>query len=266
MSGRTLEPDGFGTWDIRGETCQRAVETALEAGYRHIDTARMYGNEEAVGAAIERSDVDRSDLYLATKVWDDSLGHEAVLHSAEASRRDLGVSTIDLLYVHWPRDTYAAAETLPAFDELIDRGVIREVGLSNFTPALLDQAREVLEAPIRAHQVEMHPFLPQEELLDYADAHDHTLVAYCPLARGAVLDEPAIRSVADRHGVSPAQVSIAWVAAKGAVPIPRSSDPAHIRENHEALSLSLSAEDIATIDEIERRERVVNPANAAWNR
>lgn len=266
MSGRSLEPDGFGTWDIRGETCTRAVEAALDAGYRHIDTARMYGNEAAVGAAIERSDVDRADIYLATKVWDDSLGREAVLRSAEASRRDLGVSTIDLLYVHWPRDTYAAEETLPAFDELIDRGVIRDVGLSNFTPTLLDEARDVLEAPIRAHQVEMHPLLPQDDLRDYAEAHDHALVAYCPLARGAIFDVPEIRTVADRHDVSPAQVSIAWIADKGAVPIPRSSDPDHIRENRDALSLSLTDEDIATIDRIDRRKRVVDPATAAWNR
>ncbi|MDX1747903.1 MAG: aldo/keto reductase, partial [Halobacteriales archaeon] len=168
MSTRSLGTDGFGTWDIRGDPCTDAVESALEAGYRHIDTARMYKNESAVGAGIDRSDVDRESIYLATKVWDDSLAYEAVLHSAEESRQDLGVSTLDLLYIHWPRDTYVPEETLPAFDDLIDRGVIRDVGLSNFTPALLDEARDVLEAPIRAHQVEMHPLLPQTELLAYA--------------------------------------------------------------------------------------------------
>ncbi|MFB6305048.1 MAG: aldo/keto reductase [Haloferacaceae archaeon] len=267
MPGPNEMPDvGLGTYKLRGQTCVDAVRTAIDAGYRHLDTARMYGNEESVGRGLAESDVPREEVFVATKVWSDSLGREDLLASARASRDALGVDTVDLLYVHWPRGTYDPEETLPALESAREAGLARHVGLSNFTPALLDEAREVLDAPVYAHQVEMHPLLPQTDLVAYAEAHDHRLVAYCPIARDAVSDVPAVREVAAKHDATPAQVSLAWLAAKGVVPIPKSGTAAHIRENLAALDVDLDEEDVARIDAVDRRERLVDPSDAPWNR
>jgi diketogulonate reductase-like aldo/keto reductase len=260
-------PDiGFGTYGLRGEECVDAVLTALDAGYRHIDTARMYGNEADVGRALAESDVPREDVLVATKVWRDALAYDDLLASAREAADALGVETIDLLYVHWPMGDYDPGETLPALDRLVDEGLVDRVGLSNFTPALLDEARDRLDAPVAAHQVEMHPLFPQDGLRAYADEHDHRLVAYCPLARTEVSDVREVVEVAERHGVTPAQASLAWVIEKGAVPIPRSGTPEHIRANLAATGVDLSADDVALIDGIDasHHRRLVDPAGAPW--
>ena len=256
---------GIGTYGVEPAACARAVETALEAGYRHVDTAEMYENEAAVGRAIDSSAVDREDVFVATKVHSRHLAYGDVIEHARASARRLGVDVIDLLYVHWPIRTYDPEETLAAFDELYDRGEIRHVGVSNFTPELLREAIDVLDAPLFAHQVECHPLLAQPELRRLAREHDHTLVAYSPLAKGAVTDIPELIAIADEHDVTPAQVALAWLRAKGAVPIPKSTTPAHVRENVAAVELELDAEAIERIDGIDRSERVVDFPRAPWN-
>jgi diketogulonate reductase-like aldo/keto reductase len=259
-------PDiGLGTYELRGDDCTEAVATALDAGYRHVDTAQMYENEAAVGDGIARADVDREDVFLATKVWRDRLGYGDAIESTYASLDRLGVDAVDLLYVHWPLNTYDADETLRALDALVNRGKVDRVGLSNFTPELLVEARVKLDAPVYAHQVEMHPCCPQDDLLDAAHDYGHRLVAYCPIARGAVDDVPAVREVAARHDATPAQVSLAWLMAKGVVPIPKSASPDHIRENLAARKLDLTAADVERIDGVERRERVVDFPDAPWN-
>ncbi|MFB6161353.1 MAG: aldo/keto reductase [Haloferacaceae archaeon] len=259
---------GFGTNELRGDAGVETVRLALEAGYRHLDTARMYENEREVGRAVAESDVPREDVVVATKVLPEALGHDDLVASARESADRLGVDTIDLLYVHWPMDAYDPDETLPALDELVAEGLVDHVGLSNFTPDLLDEARARLDAPVAAHQVEMHPLLPQDELLAYADEHGHRLVAYCPLVRNEVTDVPEVVDVAERRGVTPAQASIAWVMAKGAVPIPRSGSPEHVRANLAAADVELTDEDVARIDAIDpsRHRRLVDPDGAAWNR
>ncbi|MFB6302007.1 MAG: aldo/keto reductase [Haloferacaceae archaeon] len=267
MAGPVEMPDvGFGTYRLQDETCVDAVRTALDAGYRHLDTARMYGNETAVGRGLRGSEVPRDDVFVATKVWHDSLERVSLLDSARASREALGVDTLDLLYVHWPRGTYDPAETLPALAEARDDGLTRHIGVSNFTPSLLHEAGDHLDAPVLAHQVEMHPLCPQAELRDYAADVGHRLVAYCPIARDAVSDVPEIVAVAEEYDATPAQISLAWVMAKGAVPIPKSATPANIRENLAARRIDLDADDVARIDAIDRRERLVDPADAPWNR
>ncbi|WP_430503871.1 aldo/keto reductase [Haloparvum sp. PAK95] len=263
---RDLPPVGIGTYDVSPEDCRRAVTCALEAGYRHVDTAEMYGNERAVGEAIEAADVAREDVFVSTKVHSKHLSYDDVLDHARRSRERLGVDAIDLLYVHWPIRSYEPAETLPAFDELVDRGTIRHVGLSNFTPALLREAMDVLDAPVFAHEVECHPLLPQPELRRLAREHDHHLVAYSPLAKGAVFQVPELAAVAEKHGSSPAQVALAWLLSKdGVVVIPKSTTPAHIRENLRATGVSLDERDVERIDELERRTRVVDFPDAPWN-
>lgn len=265
----TLEsiPDiGIGTYDVAGDACTRSVATALDLGYRHVDTAEMYDNEAAVGEAISSARVDRDDVFVATKVHSRNLGYEDVLERARASCEKLGVDTLDLLYVHWPIRAYDPAETLSAFDALHDSGVIRHVGLSNFTPGLLDEARDHLDAPVFAHEVECHPLLQQAELRAYASEHDHYLVAYSPLAKGAVTEVPELVDIAAKHGATAAQVSLAWLLAKeNVVVVPKSTTEAHIRENYAAQQLALDKDDIARIDAIDRTERQVDFDGAPWN-
>ncbi|GAB7013177.1 aldo/keto reductase [Halolamina salina] len=260
-------PDiGLGTSGTKGHECADAVATALDAGYRFVDTAQMYDNEPAVGAGIRLSEVDREDVVLASKILPDNLGYEDAKRTGRESLDRLGVDELDLLYVHWPTGAYDPEESLRALQELHDEGVTRNVAVSNFTPELLDEAREILDADIAAHQVECHPLLPQDELREYAAEHGHTLVGYCPLGQGDIFDTPELQAVADRHDTTPAAVCIAWaVETEALVPIPKSATPEHIRANLEAASLDLTEEDMATIDGIEERRRLVDPDGAAWN-
>ena len=247
------------------ETCRATVADALEIGYRHIDTAQMYDNEAAVGEGIAAVDVARDEVVLATKVHPSNLAYEDAKRTARESLDRLGVETVDLLYVHWPMRAYDPEETLRAMDELREAGVTRYVGLSNFTPELLDEARDLLDAPVAAHQAECHPLLPQEELRGYAREHGHPLVAYCPLGQ-AKLEHPVLKDVADKHGIPVPLVSLLWCLAKeGVVPVPKATGD-HVRENWAARDLGLDDEDLDRLDDIEERRRLIDPDNAAWNR
>ncbi|MFB6171054.1 MAG: aldo/keto reductase [Haloarculaceae archaeon] len=259
-----MPPVGLGTYRLTGEPCTQMVARALDLGYRHVDTAEMYGNEAAVGAGLAAADVPREDLFLATKLWHDSLAPGDVAPTAAASREALGVDVLDLLYVHWPAGDYVAGETLPAMAALRDRGLVDHLGVSNFTPALLDEARDVLGAPPAYLQVECHPLLPQERLRAYCERHGIQLVGYAPLARGRVADVPAVRQAAERHDATPAQVSLAWLREKGVAAIPKTADEGHLRENLASTALDLSAADVEAIDAVERRERVVAPSFGPW--
>ena len=251
---------GLGTWENDDPAqCTESVKTALETGYRHVDTAQIYGNEGAVGDGIAAADVDRDDVFLATKVWIDQLAPDDVIESTRESLEKLGTEYVDLLYVHWPAGAYDPAETLPAFAELRDDGLIDRIGVSNFEPEHLDAAADALgEAPF-ANQVEMHPLLRQEELREYADANGVELVAYSPLARGEVLDDPAIVHIAEKHGVSAAQVSLAWLREKGVTAIPKATGEDHIADNWASLGLELDDDDVEEIDTLGRTDRQLNP-------
>lgn len=256
---------GLGTWENENpEQCADSVQTAIEMGYRHIDTAQIYGNEAAVGDGIARADVPRDDLFVATKVWIDQLGSEDVIASTEESLEKLGLDYVDLLYVHWPADAYDPEDTLSAFEELYDRGLTEGIGVSNFLPEQLDTAREVLDTPIMANQVECHPLLPQDELRAYADDHGHALVAYSPLARGKVFENPTITDIAETHDVSPAQVSLAYLLDLDVVPIPKATGANHIQDNFQAVDLELTDEEIERIANIDTRDRQVDPRFAPW--
>ena len=257
---------GLGTWkNSDPEACAESVATALDTGYRHIDTAQAYGNEAAVGDGIKQAAVDREDVFLATKIWIDNLAYDDVLETAEASLDRLGVDSVDLLYVHWPSRTYEAEETLAAFNELYDQGKIDRIGVSNFEPEQLAEAIELSDAPIVANQIEIHPLLQQEELREVCADHDVELVAYSPLARGEVFDIPEIESIADDHGVSPAQISLAWLRHHGITAIPKATSGEHIRDNWASLSVSLSDAEIDTIDSIDTTDRRVDPDFGPWN-
>lgn len=259
---------GLGTWQHSDpEQCVESVSTALEAGYHHVDTAQSYGNEEYVGNGIADAPVDREDVFLATKVATGNLSYDDVHETTRESLDRLGVDVIDLLYIHWPTDAYEPEETLAAFDELVDDGLIDHVGVSNFELRHLAEARELLDAPIVANQIEMHPLLQQERLRADAREHDYWVIAYSPLARGAVLEDTTVLDVAEIEGLTAAQVSLAWLISRENVgAIPKATGADHILENFEAIDATLSSESIERIENITRQHRVVDFAGAPWNR
>ncbi len=260
---------GLGTGTNRDpDACAESVTTALEVGYRHIDTAQSYGNESGVGAAITRSDVPREEVFVATKIRDENLGYDDVLESVDGSLARLGIETIDLLYVHTPRTRgeYDASETLPAFDELYDRGVIRHIGVANFSTSLLDEALDVLDAPLFAHQAELHPLLQQNDLLEHARKHEYTFVAHTPVLRGDVYDVAELSAIAEKHDATEAQVSLAWLLGTEPVHVVAGAEtPAEIREDDEALDLTLDEADVARIEGIERERRLCDWDDGPWN-
>jgi 2,5-diketo-D-gluconate reductase B len=272
MTSQQLTPDsvpraqdmpmlGLGTWENEDpDQCAESVRTALETGYRHVDTAQAYGNEDAVGEGIAAADVPREEIFLATKIWLSNLSYEDVLETAQESMDKLGVDYLDLLYIHWPARDYDPEETLDAFDELYDEGTIRNVGVSNFEPHHIDEARERLDAPLFANQVEIHPLLQQRELREYAADTDLELVAYSPLARGDVFEVPELTEIAEKHGVSEARVSLAWLRENGITAIPKATSEDHIRDNWMSLTLELDEEDLETIAGIDRTSRKVDPS------
>ncbi|WP_205254538.1 MULTISPECIES: aldo/keto reductase [Halorussus] len=258
---------GLGTYQMDDEECRESVGRAIEMGYRHLDTAEMYENEDAVGDAIGESGVDRDDLFVATKIAPENLDYDQVLQNAADSFERLGVDFVDLLYVHWPTGDYEATDTLDAFAELREEDIIGEIGVSNFTVELLEEAIEVAEEPIFANQVEMHPLLPQTELRQFCaqDDVDVELVAYSPIARGDVSDVDALQEVADKHDATPQQVSLAWLREKEVTAIPKATSEEHLRENWLSLDVELDDEDVEKIDDIEERQRIVDPDDAPWN-
>jgi len=257
---------GLGTWENTDpDACTNSVKTALNMGYRHIDTAQIYGNETEVGAGIEQAAVDREDVFLATKVWIDNLSYEDTLKTTQESLDRLGVDTVDLLYIHWPARAYDPEETFRAFNELYDDGVIDRIGISNFEPTDIETAVEASDAPIFANQIECHPLLQQDAVRETCAAHNIEIVAYSPLARGEVFNVPELTKIADKHDVSEAQVSLAWLRDKGITAIPKATGETHIRDNWESLALELNDADISTIDAIDRTDRRVDPSFGPWN-
>ncbi|CCQ32555.1 Aldehyde reductase protein [Halorhabdus tiamatea SARL4B] len=255
---------GLGT-PTDADACRRAVRTALDAGYRFLDTAQMYDNERAVGAGLAESDVPREDVVVATKLAPGNLTPDAVRTTTEESLDRLGLDRVDLLYVHWPRDTYDPEQTLPALETLRDDGLIDAIGVSNFSPALLDEARTILDDPIRAHQVECHPLCPQAALRADAANHDTQLVAYSPLGRGALLDHTELTAIAAEIDETVATTVLAWLHEKDIVPTPRSATPAHIESNRRALDVELPPPVVDRLDAVEDRYRTVDPDFAVWN-
>lgn len=258
---------GIGTWQNEDpETCAESVRIALEMGYRHVDTAQAYGNEEAVGRGIANADVDRENIFVATKVYIDRLGGEDVVESTQESLERLGLDYLDLLYIHWPADEYDPSETLPAFEKLYDEETIDRIGISNFEPHHIETAQSVLDAPIFANQIEIHPLFQQEELRDFCGEAGIELVAYSPLARGQVFDVDVLSEIADANDASEAQVSLAWLRAKGITAIPKATGEDHIRDNWESLDVELSDDEIERIDSLNIERRLVEPefAPSSW--
>lgn len=266
VGGEGIPALGFGTWQLQGEACTEAVADALDLGYRHIDTAEAYGNEEEVGRGIRRSGVDRDEIFLTTKVWWKDLSHDECLRAAEESLRKLGLFQVDLLLIHWPDPTVPLDEPLEAMQELKNDGKIRHMGVSNFTPSLLEEALD--KAPVVCNQVEYHPFLAQNELLGLAREHGLMLTAYSPLARAKVMEDETLREIGEAHGKSAAQVALRWLLQQDRVAaIPRARSSEHRKENLRVFDFELSDEEMGRIADLDEGLRIIDPDFAPdWER
>lgn len=253
--GNSIPQIGLGTYRLKGKECQNAAEIALEYGYNHIDTAEMYENESEVGKAIKK--VDREDLFITSKVWPNNLRYEDVLNACESSLNRLGTSYLDLYLIHWPNEAIPLKETLDAMKELHDEGKVKSIGVSNFTIQQVKEAMEVSDIPIAVNQIEFHPWLYQEKMLDFCSDKDIILTAYAPIARTKVFEEEIIQNLVEKYSRPPAQIVLRWGIQKGVVVIPKSSSRNHIKENIQIFDWELSQEDVERIDSIPTEKRLV---------
>lgn len=240
---------GLGTWELEGSEAAEAVRDGLEIGYRHIDTARAYENEQQVGKAIADSEVDREQIFLTTKLWFEDLGADGVSSQMEGSLSELDTDYVDLLLIHWPNPDADLAETLAAMAELHSAGKVRHIGVSNFPTRELSAAIAASELPIAVNQVEFHPYLDQTELLRMTAKEEIALEAYSPLANGQVPGDDTLEKVGEKYGKSAAQVSIRWLLEhEQVVALPRSSSHENRVDNFEVFDFDLDDDDRRTID------------------
>ncbi|CAL9284961.1 putative oxidoreductase_MSMEI_2347 [Streptomyces sp. SudanB66_2053] len=249
---------GFGVWQVPDAEAETAVAAALEAGYRSIDTAAIYGNEEGTGKAIARSDVPREDIFVTTKVWNSDHGYDSTLKAFDASLAKLGLDYVDLYLIHWPtpaRDRYV--DTYKAFEKLLSDGRARAIGVSNFLPEHLERLiRETSVVPA-VNQIELHPHLQQAAAREYHAEQGIATEAYSPLGSGkGILEIPAIVAIAQKHGRTPAQVVLRWHLQLGNVVIPKSVTPSRIEENIDVFGFTLDAEDLAAISALNEDRRL----------
>lgn len=253
---------GLGTFRLQGQQAIDSVRNGLELGYRHIDTAQIYGNEAELGQALQASGVPRREVFVTTKIWTEHLAADRLIASLKDSLRNLRLEQVDLTLIHWPspNDAVAVAESMQALLETREQGLSGAIGVSNFTNALLAQAVDAVGATnIATNQVELHPFLQNRSVAAFAREHGIHVTAYMPLAYGKALTDPVIQAIAARIEATPAQVALAWSMAKGYAVIPSSTRRENLAANLGALAVRLGAEEIAAIDGLERGERLVSP-------
>ncbi|MFB6139507.1 MAG: aldo/keto reductase [Halosimplex sp.] len=243
---------GLGTWQLTGEACYETVSTALELGYRHVDTAQLYENEAQVGRAIADSDVDREDVWITTKVTPGNARRDDVVESTRESLVRLGTDYVDLLLLHWPNPLVSFEKTARGMAALRDDGLIAHAGVSNFRRWRLRRAREKSTIPILADQVRMHPFYTREALREYCAATDTMLTAYSPLAHGGLIDDPVCAEIGERYDKTPVQVALRWATQyENVAVIPKSTSREHLRQNLEIFDFELSEGE---------RERIARPS------
>lgn len=260
IQGLQVPKLGLGTFRLQGEPCRIAVESALALGYRHIDTAEMYANEDAVGDAVASSGIARDQIHITTKVWWQNLAPDAIRRAFDASLAKLKMDYVDFYLIHWPAPDMDLAAALRTLLSIKEQGGARAIGVCNFPVALLKQAVEELQAPIACNQIEYHVLLGQSRLCDYAQRHGIPIVAYAPLAQGRLASYPQLQAIADKHGATPSQVALAWLLQQDNVlAIPKSGSPASQRSNLAALDLKLDDDDRAAIARLPKDQRFVNP-------
>src|SRR5471032_1471132 len=251
---------GFGTGALTGGMSAEAVVAALKAGYRHIDTARKYGTERAVGEAIRVSGVPRNDIFLTTKVSHENLRAGDFAKSVDESLAALKVDYVDLLLVHWPNPEIPLAECMPALAKAKQQGLVRHICVANFNTALLDQAIKLCPEPLVALQAEYHPYLDQAKLLAAARRHKLVYIAHCPLGRGRLFDDPVLGEIAKARGRTIAQIALRWLIQQNIAAIPFSSNPQRIAENFNVFDFTLSNDEMKRIAALKRSNgRIANP-------
>jgi len=266
--GTDIPKIGFGTWQLRDETAQMCVAKAIEAGYRMIDTAQVYENETHVGRGIADSQTPRDEIWVTTKVWMSEFKDVDLQASIGKSLERLALDHVDLVLLHWPSHDVSLEETINALNDAHDQGMTRHVGISNFTAKQMDEAVRLSKAPIITNQVEYHPFIDQTPVIEAAHALGMSLTAYCPLAKGKVLDEPLLKEIGAVHGKTPVQVAVRWfVQQPGVIAIPRSSSPEHIVSNNDVHDFELSADEMGRINALKASHlRLIDPDWApAWD-
>jgi 2,5-diketo-D-gluconate reductase B len=250
---------GLGTWELRGRTCARIVEQALRLGYRHIDTAQIYDNEQDVGTGLRASAVKRDDVFITTKIWPSHFAPRDLQRSAKESLVRLRLSEVDLLLLHWPNPHVSLAETLGALCNVKRDGLARHIGISNFTVALVEEAVRLASEPLVCNQIEVHPFLDQTKVIDACRRHALAVVAYSPIARGQAARDPVLIEIGKQHGKSAVQVCLRWLVQQEIVVIPRTAKVERLSSNAAIFDFTLTEEEMARIGKLAHaRGRVVN--------
>jgi 2,5-diketo-D-gluconate reductase B len=265
--GISLPRLGLGTFRLQGDPCRAAVESALALGYRHIDTAEMYGNEEAVGAAIAASGIARRDLHVTTKVWHENLAPDAIRRAFDTSLNKLKLDHVDLYLVHWPSNSMNLPAVFETLMKLKEEDRTRAIGVANFNVALLKTVVEEIKAPIACNQIEYHVMLDQAKVAKYLAAKSIPLVAYCPLAQGRAATDETLIAIGRKHNASAAQVALKWLLDQdGVAAIPKASRAESQRANLDALKVKLDDADRKTIAALPKDKRFVSPGFApAWD-
>ena len=255
-NGQKIPAIGFGTWEIKPHDTVEAVTAALRAGYRLIDTAKLYGNEKQVGEAVMQSGLPREEVFVTTKLWNDDQGYESTRKALEQSLERLGFDYVDLYLIHWPA-TSRRLDSWRAMNEMYDEGLIGAIGVSNFTIRHLEEIRQAKLRPPMVNQVEFHPYIytDQQKLLNYCYDHNIVVEAYSPLARGGI-DHPEVDAIAEEIGRSQAQVLLRWSIQHGTIPLPRSTSAQHIKDNIEVFDFELSAEMMNRLNKLSVGRRV----------
>jgi 2,5-diketo-D-gluconate reductase B len=252
---------GLGTYRMQGDVCRAAVESGLAVGYRHIDTAEMYGNEDAIGAALVAARVPRAELHVTTKVWIENLAPDALRRAFDTSLKKLRLDHLDLYLIHWPTHSMNLPAALEAMMKLKEEGRTRAIGVANFTVPLLKTTIEEVKAPIACNQIEYHAMLDQTKVKSYMDAKSIPLVAYCPLAQGRFASDETLAKIGKKHDASAAQVALKWlIDQNGVAAIPKASRAESQQANLDALNVTLDDSDRKAIAALPKDRRCVNPA------
>lgn len=260
VQGVDVPEIGLGTFGLVGRQVEQIVKMALSIGYRHIDTAQVYKNEQEVGSAIKQAHIDREELFVTTKIDRSYLEPEKLFKSAEQSLLDLDLDYVDLLLIHWPNSEYDLEKTVEAMLALKEQGKALHIGVSNFPMKLLKEVNDELAMPVFCNQVEYHPLLGQFDLLDYAAEKDLLVTAYSPLGQGRVLDNPLLVDLGNKYGKSSAQIALRWlVEQEQVVAIPKTSSKEHLEANLAIYDFVLEDEDFYAIDDLDKSFRIINP-------
>ena len=264
-NGANIPALGFGTFRMPEEDVHRILPDALKIGFRHVDTAQIYKNEAAVGDVLHSSGIPRADLFLTTKVWVDRVGHDAFIASVDESLAKLKTDYVDLLLLHWPQSEMPLADRIGALNELRRAGKVRNIGISNFSAALMAEALKLSDAPIVTNQIEYHPYLDQTKVIGEARKTGMSITAYYLMADGKVPHDPVLRDIGARHGKTAAQVALRWaVQQKDVIALSKTATESRLRENFDIFDFALGDGEMAEIHKLARPDgRIVNPGHLA---